>query len=203
MDRKAWLLLGPVALIGVGAYIWLTDAPRAPASSELDADAPEFSDPEVLDAPRGQDEVPPVLGAPPDAGPLRAAAPGESTSREGPPGDPIAPPEEARAPAVPDVGSSGFQLGVARRRAELLEGRVSGLRERVERLEAEDPALAARQRAVLERIEARLGEVRAAETRLDEAARAEGTLGEAEQGYESEAPAQERPVEARLPTAAP
>ena len=80
---------------------------------------------------------------------------------------------------------------------------MSGLRERVERLEAEDPALAARQRAVLERIEARLGEVRAAETRLDEAARADGTLAEAEQGYDSEAPAQERPVEARLPTAAP
>jgi len=144
-----------------------------------------------------------VLGGPPDAGPLRAAAPGESTSGDGPPGDPIAPPDEARGPAVPDVGSSGFQLGVARRRAELLEGRVSSLRERVERLEAEDPALAARQRAVLERIEARLGEVRAAETRLDEAARADGTFAEAEQGYDSEAPAQERPVEARLPTAAP
>lgn len=204
MDRKAWLLLAPaVALIGVGAYVWWADEPPTSTPPTQGASA-GFEEPEVLDNPG----VPPVLGAPVDAGPTAAARP--VTSAQEPVGDPIAPPGEApdepRSPAVPDVGTHGFQVGVARRRVELLESRIARMRERVEALEEENPALAARQRAVLERIEGRLGEVREEQSRLTEAARADGTLGDEQQGYDAEdtrGPGEEGPAQARLPSGSP
>ena len=81
--------------------------------------------------------------------------------------------------------SAGWRLGQARARIEMVETRVSHLRENLAAAErGGDPAATEQQRTILRRFEARLTALRAQEPALEEQARQDGTLGDVSRGMQ-------------------
>lgn len=181
------LVLGALALIAVGGFIWWSDSEEAGGGEETATSGAAPVDPEILNGGRrGGDGGASDVAHLGDAGTtpiIRSGAAREAGRREA-----------AQAHEGPDVRgqrrddsrrSAGWRLGQARRRIELLEPRVTQYQALVDRFEAEgQPELAERQRAVLDRTRTRLESVRADQTRLQEEAEADGTAGDATAGYE-------------------
>lgn len=100
-------------------------------------------------------------------------------------------------PAEDAERSAGWRLGQARARIELVQTRVTHLRQAVADAErGGDEAATERQRTILRRFEARLTALRAEEPALEAQARQDGTLGDVERGMQEG-------VEPTLPTRAP
>jgi hypothetical protein len=98
--------------------------------------------------------------------------------------DRTAPPIEVPRSAEASERSAGWRLGQTRALIEVAQSRVTRLREVLAQLEQRgDAAAVERQRAVVERFDTRLSELRADLTDLETEARRDGTLGEAEAGY--------------------
>lgn len=97
--------------------------------------------------------------------------------------------------------SSGWRLGRARANIATLERRVARVREALANLEQRgDPALVERQRAVLARLEERMGELADEARALETQASGDGTIAEADQGY-TDTFREERTVESEVPPA--
>ena len=205
MERKGLLLaLGAVALIAAGVVVWWNDqAARGTADDDGATVAAGHAshagrigggDGERATTTRGA----PAIDA--DAGVLarvpRLGAPRTAGARAG--ND-----EELPGNASDVERSSGWRLGQTRRRMAILEPRIERLRGIVADLEARgETALAERQRAVLERTERRMGELREEADELGATAQRDGTLGEVDRGYEegeSDANAERGAVNARMP----
>lgn len=81
--------------------------------------------------------------------------------------------------------SSGWQLGRARRRLEVLDARVTQLEANAARLRSEgQEELAARQEQIVARTRQRAASIREEEATLSAQAQADGTLGDVDRGYE-------------------
>jgi hypothetical protein len=103
--------------------------------------------------------------------------------------------EELPRNATDSEHSTGWQLGQTRRRIAILSSRLERIRAQADSLEQQGrPDVAARQRAVLERFEVSLREMREQEQELLPLAERDGTMGEAERGYEEGETESERPT---------
>lgn len=106
------------------------------------------------------------------------------------------PPIDAPRSAQNQGRSAGWRLGETRRLIEIADSRITRLRAVLADLERQgDPDAIERQRAVLQRFETRMSDLREEEAAFEAQARQEGTLGEVQRGYdESETNEASRPV---------
>jgi hypothetical protein len=96
-------------------------------------------------------------------------------------------PARADVPRSADAAqqSSGWRLGQTRRQLEVIQPRIAMLRRALADLEQRgDAAAIEQQRAVVQRFENRLTELREDQMRFEEEARRDGTLAEADRGYQ-------------------
>ena len=189
------MALGAVALIAVGFGVWWSDSQDpGPARARI-GERPDArragSGSGGADLQGARRELPVDAGVlaqiPRRAeGAVPAGSPGRGTGRT---------PEELPGNATDTEHTSGWRLGQSRRRIVILQSRLARLHAQLELLEQQGRTdVAARQRAVLDRFEARLGEMRAEEQELLPLAERDGTMGEVDRGYEEGETESERPT---------
>jgi len=92
--------------------------------------------------------------------------------------------------------TAGWRLGQARRRIQILQQREQTYQAAVDRFVAEGREdVAARQRAVLQRVQGRLAQMRETEQELQAEAESDGTLGDVDRGMEEGEPPLRGPVQ--------
>lgn len=196
------MALGAVALIGVGLYVWWSEAParsQAHAASGDDGSASSQashaaggggsggggSAAAANDAGRPQGLVRRLLG---DGGVGRVAV-RSSADPSGPVQSAVPPDRGVPRNAGDEDHSAGWRLGQTRARIEILEGLVERYQTAYDGFVAEgNTDTATRQRVTLDRVTGRLARTRELETELRQEARGDGTLGEAQTGYEEGEP---------------
>lgn len=194
MERKA-VIVGAVVLVAAGvvaAVMWSGDGDQGDGATPVAGREGDESSHGSTGSGFGSSAGASSAGG----GPLRAGSRQADVPGDGGVRHPRVPDPADRPPTVNTHGalqespedaerSAGWRLGQARARIEMVETRVSHLRETLAAAErGGDPAATEQQRTILRRFEARLTALRAQEPALEEQARQDGTLGDVSRGMQ-------------------